>query len=86
MNPPTLSTRWCRLERIWADGGYEDLVSWVKRHGGWTSEIVRRPKDAWALSSCHLVRIVPYLPRCFHHQFQVGALRKQDGWGKTICC
>jgi putative transposase len=36
----------CRLQLIWADGGYEDIVNWVKDHLGWTLEIVRRPKDA----------------------------------------
>jgi len=38
--------RWCRLKLIWADGGYEDIVAWVKAHLGWTLEIVRRPKEA----------------------------------------
>jgi len=37
---------WCRLKLIWADGGYEDIVNWVKQHLGWALEIVRRPKDA----------------------------------------
>lgn len=36
--------RWCRLKLIWADGGYEDIVNWVKQHFGWTLEIVRRPE------------------------------------------
>jgi putative transposase len=35
--------RWCRLKLIWADGGYEDIVPWVKQHCGWKLEIVRRP-------------------------------------------
>jgi len=35
--------RWCRLKLIWADGGYEDIVPWVKQHCGWVLEIVRRP-------------------------------------------
>ena len=35
--------RWCRLKLIWADGGYEDIVPWVKQHCGWALEIVRRP-------------------------------------------
>jgi len=42
----SIYNRWCRLKLIWADGGYEDIVSWVKQHLGWTLEIVRRPKDA----------------------------------------
>lgn len=33
----------CRLTKIWADGGYEDMVEWVKFMLGWTLEIVRRP-------------------------------------------
>jgi putative transposase len=39
----SLHNRWCRLKLIWADGGYEDLVAWVKQHCGWRLEIVRRP-------------------------------------------
>ena len=35
--------RHCRLTKIWADGGYEDIVEWVKLMLGWTLEIVRRP-------------------------------------------
>jgi putative transposase len=35
----------CRLQLIWADGGYEDIVRWVEQHFGWVLEIVRRPKD-----------------------------------------
>jgi putative transposase len=42
----SIYNHWCRLKLIWADGGYEDIVSWVKDHFGWTLEIVRRPKDA----------------------------------------
>ena len=38
----SLHNRWCRLKLIWADGGYEDIVAWVKQHCGWTLEIVRR--------------------------------------------
>jgi putative transposase len=38
--------RWCRLKRIWADGGHEPLVGWVKHHCGWRLEITRRPADA----------------------------------------
>jgi putative transposase len=35
--------RWCRLELIWADGGYENLVASVRQQFGWQLEIVRRP-------------------------------------------
>ncbi|MCC6192115.1 MAG: transposase [Anaerolineales bacterium] len=38
--------RHCRLKLIWADGGYEDIVAWVKQHCGWLLEIVRRPEGA----------------------------------------
>jgi len=38
--------RWCRLKLIWADGGYEAIVGWVKHHWGWRLEIPRRPVDA----------------------------------------
>ncbi len=37
--------RWCRLKLVWADGGYEDIVGWVKKQLGWTLEIVRRPAN-----------------------------------------
>jgi putative transposase len=39
-----LHNRWCRLKWIWADGGYEDIVDFVRQQFGWTLEIVRRPK------------------------------------------
>jgi len=36
-----------RLERIWADAGYQGaLVQWVADETGWTLEIVPRPTDA----------------------------------------
>jgi putative transposase len=38
--------RWCRLKLLWADGGYEASVAWVKQSCGWTLEISRRPADA----------------------------------------
>jgi putative transposase len=38
--------RHCRLTKIWADGGYVDIVEWVKLMLGWTLEIVRRPPNA----------------------------------------
>ena len=38
--------RWCRLKLIWADGGYEAIVGWVKQPCGWRLEITRRPADA----------------------------------------
>jgi putative transposase len=38
--------RRCRLKLLWADGGYEALVPWVKPPCGWRLEITRRPPDA----------------------------------------
>jgi putative transposase len=38
----SVHNRWCRLKLIWADGGYEDIVAYVRQHFGWTLEIVRR--------------------------------------------
>lgn len=38
--------RFCRLQLIWADGGYRgELVEWVKCKFGWTLEIVERLGD-----------------------------------------
>jgi putative transposase len=37
---------WCRLKTIWADGGYKDIVDYVRLYFGWTLDIVRRPKEA----------------------------------------
>jgi putative transposase len=37
---------WCRLKLIWADGGYEDIVEYVRLFFGWNLEIVRRPEGA----------------------------------------
>ena len=35
-----------RLERIWADGAYGGkLVQWAKEVGGWSLELVRRPRQ-----------------------------------------
>lgn len=42
----SLYNRWCRFKLIWADGAYEDIITWVKQHCGWTLEVVRRPPDA----------------------------------------
>jgi putative transposase len=42
----SLYNRWCRLKLIWADGGYEAIVPWVKQTCGWRLEITRRPPDA----------------------------------------
>ena len=42
----SLYNRWCRFKLIWADGAYEDIVTWVRQHCGWKLEIVRRPPDA----------------------------------------
>jgi putative transposase len=30
----SLYTRWCRFKLIWADGGYEDIVGWVRKQFG----------------------------------------------------
>jgi putative transposase len=39
-------SRWCRLKRIWADGGYRgELLDWAKRQLGWTLEIVQKLGD-----------------------------------------
>ena len=37
--------RWCRLKKIWADGAYEHIVTFVQKQFGWNLEIVRRPAD-----------------------------------------
>ena len=38
--------RLSRLERIWADGAYGGkLVQWAKEVGGWSLEVVRRPRQ-----------------------------------------
>ena len=37
--------RWCRLKLIWADGAYEHIIAWVKKHCGWRLEIVHRPPE-----------------------------------------
>lgn len=42
----SVHNRWCRLKLVWADGGYETIVEWVKQSCGWTLEITRRPADA----------------------------------------
>jgi putative transposase len=39
-------SRWCRLKKIWADGGYRgELIGWVKGTLGWTLEIVEKLGD-----------------------------------------
>jgi len=38
----SVHNRWCRLKLIWADGAYEDIVTYVRHQFGWTLEIVRR--------------------------------------------
>jgi putative transposase len=38
--------RWCRLKLIWAEGGYEAIVTWVKQTCGWRLEITCRPPGA----------------------------------------
>ena len=36
-------SRWCRLKKIWADGGYRGaLITWTKQHCGWTLDIVEK--------------------------------------------
>jgi putative transposase len=42
----SVHNQWCRLKVIRADGAYEDIVTWVKQHLGWTLEIIRRPEGA----------------------------------------
>jgi putative transposase len=42
----SVHNRWCRLKLLWADGGYEAIVTWVKQHCGWRLVITRRPPDA----------------------------------------
>ena len=42
----TVHNRWCRLKLLWADGGYETIVTWVNQHCGWRLEITRRPPGA----------------------------------------
>ena len=37
--------RWCRLKLLWAEGGYEAIVEWVKHHCGWRLEITHRPPE-----------------------------------------
>jgi putative transposase len=41
-----IHNRWCRLKLLWADGGYEAIVTWVKQHCGGRLEITRRPPGA----------------------------------------
>ncbi len=38
----SVHNRWCRLKLIWADGAYEGIVEHVRKHFGWTLEIVHR--------------------------------------------
>jgi len=40
----TIHNVYCRLQRIWADGGYKDMVDYAYRQFGWTLDIVRRPE------------------------------------------
>ena len=42
----SVHNRWCRLKLIWADGAYDDIVTYVRQQFGWVLDIVRRPKDA----------------------------------------
>lgn len=34
--------RWCRLKIIRADGGYKDIVGFIRQHFGWTMEVIKR--------------------------------------------
>jgi putative transposase len=40
----SVHNRWCRLKLIWADGGYQHIVDFVRQHFGWTLEITYRPE------------------------------------------
>jgi putative transposase len=42
----TVYNRWCRLQLLWADGGYATIVEWVRQHCGWCLAITSRPPDA----------------------------------------
>jgi putative transposase len=35
-----------RMQRLWADGIYAQVVEWVREKTGWELEIVKRPADA----------------------------------------
>ncbi|MGQ9813680.1 MAG: IS5 family transposase, partial [Candidatus Roseilinea sp.] len=37
---------WRRLKTLWADGGYENIVDYVRLHFGWSLDIARRPEGA----------------------------------------
>jgi putative transposase len=37
--------RFPRLRLIWTDGAYQPVVGWAKNFGGWTLELVRKPKE-----------------------------------------
>jgi putative transposase len=37
---------WWRVKLLWADGGYEAIVEWVKHRGSWRLEITHRPPEA----------------------------------------
>lgn len=38
----SLHNRWCRMKLIRADGGYEDIASYVKQRFGWRMEVIKR--------------------------------------------
>ena len=42
----SVHNRWCRLKLIWADGAYASIVEEVRKHFGWTLDIVRRSDKA----------------------------------------
>ncbi|MGQ9903935.1 MAG: transposase [Anaerolineae bacterium] len=46
------------MKTLWADGGYENIVDYVRLHFGWSLDIVRRPEGAkgWVrLPHCWIV-------------------------------
>jgi putative transposase len=42
----SVHNRHCRLKLIWADGAYDAIAAYVRKHFGWTVEVVRRPPAA----------------------------------------
>lgn len=63
------ATQTSRLERIWADQGYEGpFVAWVREHLGWTLETVEQAKGAvgFAISPKRWIveRIFAWISRC----------------------
>ena len=44
--------RFPRLRLIWTDGAYQPVVGWAKSFGGWTLELVRKPKELRTFQCC----------------------------------